>query len=103
MKKIIQGKLYDTETATEVHEWDNGYSPTNFYFCEETLFRTPKGAWFLFGRGGAFSKYSHAVDGGGTGGGWDITPLTPEEAREWLETHDEEAETIAKYFQIDTA
>ena len=37
MKKIINGKKYDTETAKEVGYWNNGYPCSDFNHCEETL------------------------------------------------------------------
>lgn len=35
MKKIIDGKKYDTETAKLVGEWTNGYSYNDFHYCTE--------------------------------------------------------------------
>ena len=88
MKKVIDGKVYDTDTATEIHEWDNGYSSDNFHWCSETLYRTSKGAFFLYGEGGAMSPYSRRVGDNSFGGGRNIQVLTDEEAIEWLGEHD---------------
>ena len=87
MKKIIDGKRYNTETAELVAEWSNGYDCNDFKHCSEDLYRTPKGAWFIHGAGGAMSKYAQPC-GDMTGGGSDITPLSAAVAREWLENKD---------------
>ena len=87
MKKIIDSKRYDTETAELIAEWSNGYGCNDFHYCSEDLYRTKKGAWFIHGEGGAMSKYSQPC-GDMTGGGSDIIPMDADQAREWLERHD---------------
>lgn len=84
MKKVIEGKLYNTETAELICEWSNGYFCSDFEHCWENLYKTKKGNWFLYGEGGAMSKYAKS-SGDGRRGGSDITCLTKEEAIEWLE------------------
>lgn len=86
MKKIINGKKYDTETATQMGKWWNGYSRSDFCFCAETLYRKRTGEFFLFGDGGAKTRWAQA-DGDGLCGGEGIKPLTEAEAREWTERH----------------
>lgn len=89
MKKIIGGKIYNTETAEQIDRWSNGASCTDFNHCTETLFRSKKGAWFLYGEGGAMSRYAISLEGGKSfGGGKDIVPMSNAEAREWLEQHE---------------
>lgn len=39
MKKIINGKKYDTDTAECVSCWSNGYGCGDFQYAEERLFR----------------------------------------------------------------
>ena len=39
MKKIINNKLYNTETATELGSWNNGMSNSDSSYVAETLFR----------------------------------------------------------------
>ena len=82
MKKVIDGKLYNTETAEEIANWSNSYGYSDFNHCKETLYRTKKGAWFIYGVGGALSRYNQAV------GNAYIRALTPQKAQEWLELHD---------------
>lgn len=97
MKRVIGGKLYDTETAECVHEWSNGYFRNDFHHCEEALYKTAKGAWFLSGEGGPLSKYAEHV-GNESHGGDGIQVLTGEEALAWLERVEAPADIIAEHF-----
>ena len=56
MKKIICKKEYDTEKATLIKKktYGNLGDPKGY---EETVYLTDDGAYFLFVRGGAESKY----------------------------------------------
>jgi len=87
MIRIIDGKRYNTETAVRVAWASSGGSRSDFRFFSEELYLTPRGSWFLAGEGGAASKYREQ-DGDMWGWGARITPLSPDEAREWLESHD---------------
>ena len=57
MKKIICKKEYDTETATKIKQYTNGYfgDPAGY---EETLYQTPGGLYFLCIRRSGFSLSS---------------------------------------------
>ncbi len=98
MKKVIEGKIYNTETAEEVHSWENHYYSNDFHHCEETLYRTKKGAWFLAGSGGAMSKYSRTCGSNSWTGGDGMEVLTDAEAQAWLEDHGADADLIQRYF-----
>lgn len=87
MKKIIDGKRYDTDTAEKIAKWSNNYYPNDFHYFEETLFRTEKGAWFIHGEGGGLSPYAENY-GNSRGYGSDLRVLTPAEAKNWLENRD---------------
>ena len=97
MKKVINGKVYNTETATLIHEWDNGIYGNDFKRCEEGLYRTDKGAYFTAGSGGPMSKYARSCGNNARCGGEGINVLTKEEALEWLESHDGD-DAIEEYF-----
>ena len=45
MKKIINGRKYDTETAKEIGYWSNGYPCSDFNHCEETLYLKKTGEY----------------------------------------------------------
>lgn len=85
MKKIINGKVYNTETAQEVGSWSNNLSYRDFNHCEEALYRKKTGEYFLHGVGGPRSPYAERVDNNSWSGGSAIRPLTFEEARKWAE------------------
>ncbi|PYX53895.1 MAG: hypothetical protein DMG76_23630 [Acidobacteria bacterium] len=95
--KIIDGKRYNTATATEVAQWCNNYPTSDFKFCWEILYRTSKGTWFLVGQGGAQSKYSRSYGNHGSCGGRDLIVLSETEAKAWLEAH-EQNEALESYF-----
>ena len=99
MKKIVDGKRYDTETAEEIAYHSNDLPTNDFNWYEERLFRTQKGNWFIAGEGGAASRYSKSCGNNGSCGGSDLTPIPMIEAREWLERNDE-IEALEKYFTI---
>lgn len=84
MKKIIGGKLYDTETAKSIKSSSFSY-PGQFDYYEETLYRKRTGEYFLAGHGGARSRYARLVETGNWAGGEGITPLSYAEAMEWGE------------------
>jgi hypothetical protein len=83
MKKIINGRKYDTDTATEIYKWSNDYGMSNFNYEIEYLYIKKSGEYFIHGRGGAMSKYSKRSDGNCTCGGEDIIPLHGAEAFNW--------------------
>ena len=86
MKKIINGKLYDTSTAHLVGEWDN-QRYGSFDYVAESLYRKRTGEFFLHGEGGARSRYAQLVGENRWAGGEAIIPLRWEAARQWAEEH----------------
>lgn len=85
-KRIISGKTYNTETATQITSWTRDEGPAD---VAEYLYQNRFGAFFLYKN----------VDG------WDdetdgesIKPLTAEEAREWLEKRYDGATHIEALF-----
>lgn len=47
MKRIINKKVYNTETATLIAETTNGLSYSDFNCIKEDLYRTKKGQYFI--------------------------------------------------------
>lgn len=104
MKKIINGKKYDTATAKEVGSWSNNLSYRDFSHCEETLYRKKTGEYFLHGEGGPMSRYAERV-GDMWGDGESIHPMTFDEACKWAEDHldgDEYEEIFGEISDNDT-
>ena len=85
MKKIIEGKLYNTDTAELVGEWTNGCYANDFNYCSEDLYRKKTGEFFIHGRGGAMSKYAVSVGSNTMSGSEQIKPISFEYAKQWAE------------------
>jgi len=97
MRKVIEGKLYNTETAEMVATDSYSHYGDRGYWSQE-IYRTKRGNWFLCGEGGAMSKYAQAIGQNEVGGGSAIIPLTEGEALAWLEDHTEDSEAYEEYF-----
>lgn len=86
MKAIINGKRYDTETATHIGGASSNLAISDFGWWEENLYRTPRGgAYFLAGEGHARSHYATNLGGGSWGPGEKIVPMTRDEAFAWAQ------------------
>ena len=86
MKKIINGKRYDTDTATLIGS--AGYSyPGDLEYWKESLYLKKTGEFFLHGEGGALSIYSRSTGQNEWSGGEVIRPLSMKEAKEWAEKY----------------
>lgn len=72
VKRIINGKTYNTETATEIEGSEDFSGGSN---SGDFLFQTRFGAFFRLHYYERGDEYDHTT----------ITPLTPDKAREWLE------------------
>lgn len=86
MKKVINGSLYDTETAKLLGE-DSYSNPRDFAHWRESLYRTKSGKYFLHGEGGAMTKYAVSVGQNEWSGGEKIIPLDLDSAQKWSEEH----------------
>jgi hypothetical protein len=86
MKKVINRKKYDTETATPIGQYHNDRAINDFRYYWEQLYQKTTGEYFLYGEGGPMSKYARST-GDGYDGGEKIIPLTREKAREWAEKY----------------
>lgn len=87
MKKIINGRVYDTEKAKELGTYANAGSWRDFSHLEETLYRKKTGEFFLFGEGGPMTRYAEAEGQNSWSGGRRIMPMSYDEAREWAEKY----------------
>lgn len=86
MKKIIDGRKYDTATAKAIGSDQFSYPGDFSYWCE-TLFRKRTGEYFLHGEGGARSRYARHTDDNNWGSGEEIIPMGPKAAMQWAEKH----------------
>lgn len=87
MKKIINGRMYNTETAREIAKAGTRgeLSFSDFRWYEETLFKKRTGEYFLHGEGGPMTSYCKHLSDGGRGWGESIQPLTVNQASRWAE------------------
>ena len=97
MRKVIEGKIYNTETAKQVGS-DFYFKYGEFQYWCEGLYHTKRGNWFLYGEGGEKFSYARTVEQNASNGGNDITPVTKKEALAWLELHNPDADAIEEYF-----
>lgn len=86
MKKIINGKLYDTDTAEYIGGYEYGNS-SDFEYVSEALYRKKTGEFFLYGRGGPMSKYAQSCGVNSWGGGEAIISERDFNVKEWVATH----------------
>ena len=85
MKKIINGKSYDTDTARLVYETSHGEGPRDFRYYKEKLYCKRTGEYFLYGKGGPMTRYAERVGQNSWSGGEKIIPLSYEAVKEWAE------------------
>lgn len=97
MNKVIKGKRYDTETATEILTYDSEYSVTDFNYFSETLYQKRTGEYFLYGEGGPMSNYAVSCGQNEWCGGEKIIPYSIAQAKAWVEKHFD-ADTYEKIF-----
>lgn len=76
MKAVIKDKLYDTEGAEMIADWNNGELDSAVDKVIEELYLTKKGNYFLYKYGGLMLEHEGKVG---------IKPLNEEEVKKWLE------------------
>jgi hypothetical protein len=86
MKKIINGRRYDTQTAKLVG-YTSYSTPGDLNYWWEGLYVKRTGEYFLHGEGGPMSKYSERLSENEWGYGHEIRPLSLEDAQEWVEKY----------------
>lgn len=96
MRAIIDGKMYNTKTATMLAEYWNGLGTNDHRYLLEELYITKKGVFFLYGSGGALTGYSEIYCNQAMHSSR-IIPMEKQDAYEWLERNGE-IKVIEKYF-----
>lgn len=102
MKKIIEGKLYNTETA-ELIGWfsTGGYSLSDGHYISQDIYRSKGGQYFLYIVGGGLTEY--AIRSNGTlSGSEDIKLIDEKEIADWLEKYSVHLseETVNKFLSV---
>lgn len=86
MKKLIDGKIYNTDTAYYVCDLPScTYDRSNFKWHETGLYRTTKGRFFLAGEGGPMSMWAESVEHNAWRSGKGLQALSDEQARGHME------------------
>lgn len=80
MKKVIQNRVYDTETAELVATYHDNT-------CAERLYRKRTGEFFIHGRGSSDHDDYAVWKGNRVTGSEQIKPLTPKRAMAWAAKH----------------
>lgn len=96
MKRIINGKKYDTETAVYICGYEYG-TCNDFSHIKESLYRKKNGEFFLYGCGGPMTRYKVYSGTNSFGGSEKIEPFTESEAKEFIEEYGD-VETYEKLF-----
>jgi hypothetical protein len=102
MKQIINGKVYNTQSATRIDTHCNGMAVKDFYYLWEALYVTKKGAFFLHRDGGAASSCNRP-SGTGSCGDERLERVTKDEALAWCENAKTNPDTIAEFFTVEEA
>ncbi len=102
MKAIINGKIYNTETATKLGNYEYGICG-DLNHVYESLYRTKKNAYFLAGSGGVNTRYSRSCGDNTWRGGEKIIPVEGWEARKWMEKHCAAEEYIVAFDEPEEA
>jgi hypothetical protein len=99
MKKMINGKRYDTNAAKKIAEWTSPTKDTASKYTE-TLYRKRTGEFFLHGWGNEKSPYGQNVTMNAKEPGEKIIPMNKDEAWKWAIAH-ADIEEFAKHFEDD--
>ena len=81
MKRIIEGKQYNTSTAKKICVLKCNEDSGDFRWHSSALYLSPKGTYFIAGKGNARSRWAEPVGGNAYGPGSGLEIITPEEAR----------------------
>ena len=81
MQQVIDGRRFDTETATKLGDTSLGDPELHTNWARQTLYISPRGQYFVHREGGPDSTYSHAH----------LALLSPAEALRWAEGYDQSA------------
>lgn len=96
MRKIINGKLYDTDTATLIGSYRYS-TPRDFSHVFEYLYQKSTGELFLHGEGGPLTNYAESIGDGNWCGGETIIPES-----EFAENFFDVKEWVAENCDVDT-
>jgi hypothetical protein len=98
MRKIVDGKVYNTETALQVCDISpSGFSRGDFQYEDTYLYKSPKGTFFVSGIGGPMTRWAQSEGQSGRRGGSGLEVIDIDEARALCERHGTAAEFEAAF------
>ncbi|MEA4928592.1 MAG: hypothetical protein VB104_07945 [Candidatus Limiplasma sp.] len=103
MKKIINNRLYDTETAKAVGTDATPGNLGDLDYRKETLYLKKTGEFFLHGQGGPNTRYAVSAGQNSWAGGERIEPMALPAAREWAQQHLSADAFAAVFGDVDAA
>lgn len=96
MRKVIKGRLYNTDTAQKLGwidntDRDNWATPLlraeiDANVIQETLYLTKSGNYFIHGEGGSLTRYAETLGDHVWLTGEHIEPITEERAKLWAQS-----------------
>ncbi len=95
MKKIIDGRLYNTETAKRIVQLCCSAYRGDFAYHATYLYKSPKGQFFVAGSGNAASMWASDCGGGTRGPGEGMRLVDADEARQIMEANGCSADDFA--------
>ena len=104
MKKIIKGKVYDTANAEyicSISEQPRGRGMDDFHLVIAELYQTKKGSFFIFGFGGAATRFKKSVQSNNWVGSHDLIPITIEDAQGYCEKFSQD--NVEIFFDVEEA
>ncbi|OFV71538.1 hypothetical protein [Acetobacterium wieringae] len=99
MKKVIKNKLYNTQSATQLADWENGCPRMDPLYVKENLYIKKTGEYFIHAYGGAATQYAEQSGNNQFTAGEILLPITFEEAESWAKEK-LQAEVYDKIFGI---
>ncbi len=88
MRKVVDGKIYDTETAEVICDISPaGFHQGDFKWEDTCLYKSKAGTFFIAGGGGAYSRWAVSLGDNGRGPGSGLQVLAEAEARTLCEQH----------------
>jgi hypothetical protein len=88
MRRVIDGKIYNTATAYKVCDISpSGFSRGDFRYEDTYLYKSPKGTFFVAGEGGPMTRWAVPEGQGGRRSGSGIQIVSEDEAKSLVEQH----------------
>ena len=87
MQFVLNGRLYDTETATRIGTYTDNALYRDMYYMEDTLYRKDNGEYFILREGGPATYLGYQSGPREWSSGWEVISYKPDEAKEWAAQH----------------